>query len=200
MVTGRTALGTELLALPDRIRAGCAREHAALETALGADSLTQDRLARLLARFHGFHSVWEPALAHALAPDVEPSKRRRLALLEADLSRLGVAPPYPPCEPAQTLTRTAAHALGSFYVLEGSTLGGAHIARSLSNAAWPFASAPAYFTPYGRETAEHWRAFKSYLMARAACGDPGEIVDGARAAFKLLYEWLSPCFVEDRAP
>lgn len=73
-----------------RLREGTAGSHSRLEEALGLlnPPLARDRFVVLLERFHGFHVVWEPAVALWFEPAFL-SPRRRTHLLEADLASLG---------------------------------------------------------------------------------------------------------------
>lgn len=181
-----------------RLREGTAGSHARLEEALALLSLppARDRFAVLLERFHGFHAVWEPAIA----PWFEPAflaPRRRTGLLEADLAALGrpvaTAPP-PSCAVAAELGQSAERALGSLYVMEGSTLGGQVIARHLATAGWP--GDLRYFDPYGRGTGGMWAAFKAMIAQRSSAVADPQIMAGAIATFDLLQDWLRPAFRE----
>ena len=94
----------------------------------------RDGYTKLLIRFYGFHSTWEEA-ASALAPDKAFfESRRKTKLLVKDLKALGLPcdeiTRLPQCDPLMPLPSPAAM-LGSMYVVEGSTLGGAIIAREV---------------------------------------------------------------------
>ena len=89
----------------------------------------------MLKRFWGFHAVWEPAIGpHATLKGLMAG-RYRLDLIAADLSALGLLrseiDALPLCRDAAGLAGSLEHALGSLYVLEGSTLGGRIITRAL---------------------------------------------------------------------
>ena len=181
-----------------RLREGTAGSHARLEEALALLSLplARDRFGVLLERFHGFHAVWEPAIT----PWFEPSffgPRRRTGLIEADLAALGrpIATAQPsPCAAAVRLGESAERALGSLYVMEGSTLGGQVISRGLADAGWT--DDLRYFHPYGRGTGGMWAAFKAMAAQRSnAVADP-MILAGAIVTFDLLHDWLRPAFRE----
>jgi heme oxygenase len=171
--------------------------HSALEAQLGLldRPASRDYYADLLRRFLGFHLVWEkglqdiPTFARAL------ETRSRLQHLRHDLKVLGLTDPeisyVPLCGDAHRLTRNAAHALGSFYVLEGSTLGGQLITKHLSGAAWLPADGLSYFNPYGARTGQMWRSFKRWLESQAERHAADDIVSGARATFMVLQKWLS---------
>lgn len=181
-----------------RLRDGTVGSHARLEEALGLLRLplARERFALLLERFHGFHAVWEPAIA----PWFEPTflgPRCRTGLLEADLAVLGrpvASARPPPCAAAAALGQSAERALGSLYVMEGSTLGGQVISHGLAGTGW--ADDLRYFNPYGRGTGGMWAALKAMMLRRSdALADP-KIVAGAVATFDLLQDWLRPAFRE----
>lgn len=97
----------------------------------------------------------ERALDSAGASDLFPdwADRRRAALLGADLEELGI--PLPALHAAPPFT-TAGAISGAAYVLEGSRLGGAMLARSVGpHLPRRFLSSP---TPPG-----HWRQFLERL-------------------------------------
>lgn len=177
-----------------RLRAETAAAHEGLERALDLlrPSLDRDRFTAVLVRFHGFHRAWEPALARSLPAAVMPSPR--LPLIEQDLGALGLGADsiaaIPPCVQAASLAVHADTALGSVYVLEGSTLGGRVIARHFAQAPWWPLTGLHYFDPYGDGTAARWRQTLAQLAA--AGGKPDRIVAGAVRTFEILQHWLVP--------
>ena len=200
-----TALGrdTDLIAVaapPDFtafLRSKTASAHRRLEASLDllADPSDGRRMTRLLARFYGFHAVWDPAVAGVPQLAAFHAPRARLALLARDLSLLGVAAAdiaaLPRCDVARFLVRDAAQGLGSMYVLEGSTLGGVLISRALKDQAWAPSDGLGYFNPYGPRTGIMWREFRQWLAAEAAAHDAEAVAAGARRTFALLEDWLA---------
>jgi heme oxygenase len=181
-----------------RLRRETAQAHARLERELDLlrAPASRRRFARLLGRFHGFHLVWEPVVARALRDDTFFAPRHRGDLLRTDLRALGLdereIAALPACEAAAGLATTRAAAIGSLYVLEGSTLGGQVIGRALAGAPWLPPGGLRYFDPYGRETGTLWRQFRSWAEAAAPPDAAPEIVAAARATFDLLHDWLIP--------
>ena len=177
-----------------RLRTETAPAHEQLECTLDLLSrpLEQDRFTALLVRFHGFHRAWEPALARCLPAELVPGPR--LPLLEQDLGTLGLGDDIigaiPSCAQAALLGEHPDTALGSVYVLEGSTLGGRVIARHFSEAPWWPPAGLRYFDPYGDETASRWRQTLTQLAG--AGGDADRIVAGAVRTFEILQHWLVP--------
>lgn len=175
------------------LRQATAAAHERLEHALDllSEPLSRARFAHVLSRFHGFHRVWEPAMADTLADPAMFAPRRRLSHLEADLERLGVDPSaLPVCDDAARLAQGAG-AIGSLYVMEGSTLGGQVIARALAKADWAPEGGLSYFQPYGARTGVMWRAFGDYADARTPPQDRGAVVSRAVETFDVLRLWLT---------
>ena len=176
-----------------QLRTATCRDHQALDGVLGlsAPDLGLASYTDVLRRFYGFWRVWEPQMAVTLDDAGLFEPRRRLHLLEADLGALGhptaALSALPTCPPLTFGTRT--EAIGSLYVLEGSTLGGREIQRNLVKC---FGSQITrhYFNGYGPNTGVMWRSFLMVLDAIPAdCAD--QALYGATATFKRLKEWLS---------
>jgi heme oxygenase (biliverdin-IX-beta and delta-forming) len=171
--------------------------HSALEAQLGLleQPASTEYYAHLLSRFLGFHLVWEEGLKAFPAVAGELEMRSRLRQLRHDLRTICVTDAeinsVPLCSDAHGLTANEARALGSFYVLEGSTLGGQLITRHLSSGHWLPAEGLSYFNPYGSRTGEMWRSFRRWLEIQARHRDANDIVAGARATFVVLQKWLA---------
>ena len=70
--------------------------------------------------------------------------------------------------------------------MEGSTLGGQLISKTLRGAGWAPEGGLSYFNPYGRQTAAMWSAFRTDLEAAAPGLDADAAVQGAEATFQTL--------------
>ena len=176
-----------------QLRTATRPAHDALEGSLGLldDQLDRDSYSRVLQRFYGFWQAWEPRAAFLLE-DGMLAGQRRLHLLAADLATLGVSASavaaLPACPPP--VLRDAAEALGSLYVMEGSTLGGRVILRNVERClGLDAASGGSYFAGYGPATGSMWRAFLIRLDAVPA-GDAERVAVGATATFERLGWWL----------
>ncbi len=198
-VPGPHGLGnteTSSARLMERLRQATAQAHEGLDRALDLFPLETARIAALLGGFLSFHRAWEPALtAHPhLAALFEG--RSRIALLEADLAALGVdeqaRAALEPCPQAARLAADPRQALGSLYVMEGSTLGGQVISRALARAGGFPPAGLAYFNPYGAEVGVRWRAFGAAAQAMTPAWAYGRVEVGALACFALLTDWLPP--------
>lgn len=140
----------------------------------------------LLIRLYGFHVSFEAAVGAA---------SERSAWLRDDLAALGVGGHTP-----ATIARCTALApldtpgrrLGALYVVEGSTLGGRHLARKLDALLGCAGSAGRrFFLGRGEGTDAAWNAFLTRLAFSA--GSPamaGEIVAAAVATFSIFETWL----------
>jgi heme oxygenase len=168
--------------------------HDRLEGGLGLlDELSVDSYEAILSRFYGFWKGWQPQVAGLLNDEALTKPRRRLHLLEADLSVLGVSretlAALPLC-PLMTLQGDA-EALGSLYVTEGSTLGGRVIQRNVERCLQGVGRASSrYFHGYGDETGAMWRLFLKRLDEVPASDMEG-VGRGATATFDRLGTWLS---------
>lgn len=175
-----------------RLRAATGPAHAALERDLDwqARVATLTGYRGLLARLHGFHAAWEPAIGAALADAAFLDPRRRLALLAEDLAGLGLPPAAIDAlpRPSPAPIADAASALGALYVLEGSTLGGRVIARHVARVHG--ADAPcAYYRAHGSRGGAMWTAFRGRLDAVPEAGAPAAAA-AAVATFEALGRWL----------
>ena len=178
-----------------RLRSATGEAHARLEDRLNiVEALAHpDGRRRLVARFFGLHAGAEPALAPLMSglAGLDFAARDRAPLLERDIAALGlergrvpVCPVEPPaCE---------AEALGFFYVLEGSTLGGRIIRREME-ARGLSGDGLSFLDPYGPETGARWRAFLDVLRRRAPAGSRAAtdaVVRGGVAGFARTEAWL----------
>lgn len=173
--------------LRDILRDGTREEHERLDAGLDlmGPGLTTARYRTVLGRFHGFWAGWEPRVAAELADDAFLAPRRRLHLLQHDLLVLGAAPEALPVCPAPPIQGTA-EAMGSLYVMEGSTLGGRVILKRLGALGLPAGSCT-YFAGHGSATGTMWNAFLRRLEAET---DTPAILRGAKATFAALGDWL----------
>jgi heme oxygenase len=147
----------------------------------------------LVARFFGFYANWEPQVASILADEDFFGPRRKIHLLEQDLTVLGydagAIEALPRCRDLPPLAGLP-EAYGSLYVLEGSTLGGQVIARRLERSlGFADGRGYAFFRSYGREVGAMWRAFGERLLALpSATGETS--VRSAQSTFARLHGWL----------
>ncbi|HZB61212.1 MAG TPA: biliverdin-producing heme oxygenase [Microvirga sp.] len=185
------------MTLLERLRIETRPAHDRIEKAVDFQRRTSSREAyrNLLCRFYGFHRAWEEDAA-PLAPDRTSFQRRcKSHLLARDLDALGMSPQeiihLPRCRPLMPLPAPAA-VLGGMYVVEGSTLGGAVIAREVERRLGLTAETGcAYFRSYGRETASMWKSFGAALLAASSPETDDLIVETAARTFDVMHDWLN---------
>lgn len=148
-----------------------------------------DRRRDLVARFHRLHASVEPAVAPWLKdlPGMDFGRRRRAAGIASDLADLGGQPlaTTPP------RVASAAEALGWWYVLEGSSLGGRVIHRTLLSQGKDLVGL-SFLHPYGTDTGDWWRRFVEVLDAadRQEPEARPDVLTGGVAGFRYAHEVL----------
>jgi len=164
------------------LRAATADRHRALEGALDLldDHLTLARWREALGTLLRVVEPLEAALDRTPPPIDDWPARRRAALLRHDAGDPERVPP-PPALPDVALPSPA---MGALYVLEGSTLGGRHVARHVRRVLGGGAGVR-WFTAYGDDTATRWATFR---VAASAGHDLDAMVEGAAATFDALLE------------
>lgn len=150
-----------------------------------SDRLTIRRYGAVLAGFHAFLRAWEPRIAAALGDDAFFEPRRKLALVDADLRAVGVAT-LPDRAIPLSFIRDRASAMGSLYVLEGSTLGGQLIARHAERRLGLDHAGTSFFRSYGRDVGRRWQAFRATLERCSTPEADDVIVASADATFRCL--------------
>jgi heme oxygenase len=86
--------------------------------------------------------------------------------------------------------RSFEEALGTAYVIEGSTLGGVLISRELQSMGITPQNGGRYFNSYGPEVGKYWAEFRQLLESQALLLDADLIVLGAMSAFSAVEKWL----------
>jgi heme oxygenase len=186
--------------------------HEAVEETLGRFKLSSsiEGYRSVLRRFHGVHRTAEAAFQDLEGWDaigIDPAERRKLPLLEADLRVLGdddeafaALPVGAPLPPLTDLPR----ALGAMYVLEGSTLGGRYITKSVGTT---LGLTPgrgcSYFASYGDRVGPMWKSFGAAVDAFATTEElRATIAESADATFRAIDAWFSRTSpaLDDAAP
>jgi len=190
VLTG-TPPGGALLA---RLRAVTRSAHDKLEGTLGLldERLDLEAYRKVIERFYGFWCNWEPQVAALFQDAAFLDPRRRMHLLRADLAALGLsghAVAMLPLCPLPVL-RNGVEALGSLYVMEGSTLGGRVIERNVERRlGFNGRGGCSYFAGYGTHTGSMWRLFLARLD-QVPAADAEQVAGGAAATFERLAWWL----------
>lgn len=127
-----------------------------------------------------------------VVPDLD--ERAKIKLIEADLDSLGKSygnDKYPISEGLKTVTE--GFAMGVFYVMEGSTLGGRVILKNVAKQlGLDEGTGTSYFAGYNEKTGSMWKGFLETLLTYEAQNDnKEEIIKGANHAFKSIYTHFS---------
>lgn len=178
------------------LRRSTSQAHAGIEQAMGIEQVvsSQTAYAELIRRMLGFYEPLEAALATQLDARVL-SGREKIPWLRADLHALGVSDGeiamLPRCSDLPSIGSKAA-AYGCAYVVEGSTLGGRQISKTLEGSAVP-ANARAFFAGYGAETGARWGEFCRELDefgSRHGAEAADEAVRAALETFATMQNWI----------
>lgn len=157
----------------------------------------EDYIKILKAFYAFFHPVMNSIDRHLNKTRVNDyAERRKTGSLAADLEHFGVcAQDIEPAEQLPTITGDA-EAMGAYYVLEGSTLGGVFLSGMIAERLGITDSKGiSFFSGYGGNSKNMWNRFLSYLEdydndeKRSAV-----IADTAEQTFRLFYEHLQQCF------
>lgn len=177
-----------------RLKRETASEHTAIEAASGIlhQGLTCAEYRKYLERWFGFLAPLEAELHRTKVWDalgLDPAERRKRQRLESDLRELGsTVCALPLCGLPEL--RGLPEAVGSAYVIEGSTLGGRVLSRHVQTCLG--ADVPRSFLEvYGSATGQRWHHFRaalaSYALGREA---QDRVIAGARSTFRTFTRWL----------
>lgn len=191
---------------PNRLREATRPEHEATEAVmpLMQAGLTRALYGRVLCALYPVVESWERWASGAAPPEVCAllQERRRAPTLAADLRVLGLACPatafpldwgrvaYGEEGAPEDAAGVAAAVMGTFYVMEGSTLGGRFIARYVEEQlGFAPGEGDAYFQGHGEATGGMWREFRQSIAAIPDRWEP-EVIAAARRTFVAFGEAL----------
>jgi heme oxygenase len=180
-----------------RLRAATAAAHKDLERSLAVAERAATSVGRgLLARgYYLLHAQADRALAPWLTsvPGLHYAERRRTPLLKMSLRQLGVPTPSLDAVPRFPELDGCAEALGFFYVIEGSTLGGRTILRRMARTGIDLSGLD-FLDPYGPHTAKWWGSFVRVIERDVGAAEArlGEACRGATKGFACAKACL--CF------
>lgn len=180
--------------ISDILKEGTALAHSALEKKLVAhlkeiDS-TQDYID-LLLMLYPYHLALGRVLECYRIPGRENPARAKN--LQADICFFDKNQPPPETIRAEVPTiDSKAAALGAFYVLEGSTLGGQHITKMIAR---KLGTDPgmgfSFFNPYADQTNCRWENFKQLLNDSVDDNQSAIVVEAANQIFLTYNHWIS---------
>lgn len=183
-----------------RLRHETAADHRRVEARLDLLSphLSMQQYQRVLRAFYGFYEPVEKRLGKILPPVREsgfPLPARARFLME-DLLDTGATPTEmsaaPRCRSLPAMCNIE-QASGCLYVLEGASLGGQIIARSVRRRLGVRKGFGAtFFVGYGNATGSRWKRVLEWLEATVREGAESEvIVASARETFHSFEAWLA---------
>lgn len=177
----------------DRLRVETAAVHHDLEQTLNIVGRLCEPEPRmnLVAAYFRFHLVMENALRPFLedVAALEFSARCRSSRLSVDLLALGCVPPSH--DSAIFCVQARAEAMGAFYVVEGSSLGGRTILKELKRRRVSLEGL-SFLDAYGMVTGSLWQSFLNILDRETghAQSEIENAVCGALKAFSFAKEIL----------
>ncbi len=180
-----------------QLRERTAAAHRALESRLAIlrPSLTFSEYLEILRAFYGFLAPWWPQVARCLPLAVAETidGARHVQRLTTDLQAFGEVAENLTLASAMQLPKidSAAAALGSCYVVEGSMLGARVIAPELQRR---FNIGPAhgamYFGGDGEQTGKRWALLRAMLDDLVDEGEQHAAIMAAEATFSTLLQWF----------
>jgi len=194
---------TEIIQLDvmSELRQRTREEHLALENLLPffhAD-FSQQQYLTILERFFGIFEPLEPAIQvhlFQLDQNAPPSRATRTALIREDLLALGKSAAeiaaLPRCPTLPTI-QSMEQSLGSFYVLEGSMLGGQAISRELRNRfALTSDNGAAFFSSRAIDVKSRWLEDQKILRANLDTSSALDTaISSANDTFRAFKTWLT---------
>ena len=117
---------------------------------------------------------------------IHGDQRRKLAVIAKDLADFEEVTSF---SSKNISIKNEAEALGILYVMEGSTLGGNIIAKSLAKNPTFDGVSFHYFGFYGEKTGSLWKNFKEVIEEKALTADSQDFLDGANRAYRFLLDF-----------
>ena len=149
--------------------------------------------AQLLGKFYGFFHPLERALDKFLNDTNVPfyHQRRRSSIILDDLRHLNVVDSELAIATELPKIDNEYKALGSFYVLEGSTQGGTIIANMLIKHSRMPAEAVNFFNAYKEKEKNMWQSFREKLdEIPFGSKEAEEVIQAANETFEKFHSWM----------
>lgn len=180
-------------------------DHHPLMEQLMSPGLTLPHYQNLLGKFLGFYQPLEPILArfhHWSSLGIDLNERRKTPWLLQDLASLHVTPRDLPLCREPDWIHDEASALGTFYVMEGSTLGGQIISRHVAaHLGLSREQGLAFFSSYGEAVGARWKETREALVRFAEqTAAEDTMIHAAQRTFNALASWLDQENSSQRQP
>lgn len=184
--------------ISDRLRAETATAHTQLEElpiskSIISPSVSKEEYTRYLTLMHDVVKDTEVNIAPLLGDIVtDLDNRSKVLSIEADLEYLDAGKTAFSKPLSEGMLLTPGFALGIYYVVEGSSLGGRVILKNIKPALNLDENGGAkYFSGYGPATGSTWRNFMMMMEEYAGQNDNAdEIIAGANFAFTAIKKHL----------
>lgn len=166
-------------------------DHHPLVLQLVSPKLSLDVYRHTMLKFYSFYLTHEAQLWPFIARTGLSSEGRwKLPRLQKDLEYLGIDTTRIEKGPVLVRLGSLDQALGMFYVLEGSTLGGQIISRNLKRALdLTPATGAAFFSSYAADVYLKWSESRDIITRCAE--DEDEVLRSASATFIAFNDYLS---------
>lgn len=186
-----------------KLKEATREQHDGLESAVDVlnSEFSKEDYERVLTKFYRFYKALEPKMPEEelSANGFDQSERRKLPALEKDLKELGIydqVESLPDWDGAPSIDTTP-KAFGAAYVMEGATLGGQVIGRSLrERLGITPENGGAFFYSYGPLVGPKWKAFGEAITNFSENNsEDDQIIQSAKDTF----DSFKACFTEDIA-
>jgi heme oxygenase (biliverdin-IX-beta and delta-forming) len=189
---------TAIQTVTDKLRAETAKLHTQLEElpisqSIISPDITKEQYAEYLLRMHDVVKDTEENIIPVISDIVTDFEtRKKTQYIQDDLKYIGKNFSENKFPLSESRTFTPAFALGIYYVVEGSSLGGRVILKNIKPALDLDENGGArYFAGYGASTGSTWRNFIMMMEAYATkTNSADDIVSGANYAFGAIKKHL----------
>jgi heme oxygenase (biliverdin-IX-beta and delta-forming) len=184
-----------LESLHTRLKRETAAAHGSLEAYIASRGFLTSLTGYIvfLRASYAFQTEAEQALTRsattAIIPDWHLRRRAHLARRDLEiLDSVGAGQEPTPCGQLTTVSG-AAGVLGIAYVIEGATLGGAVLLKTVAPLGVSPSRGGAFLASYGRDRSVMWQSFLATLARWEQLGiEPAEVVSAATAAFDTAHQ------------
>ena len=180
--------------LHERLKTETATQHRDAERGLKFDQSmsSKEGYLKLLQAFYGFYVPIEDQLSRYEMDfadfGIHLKERMKKNLLVNDMKSLGFGNVSSLPLDTSVKINNFHDAVGVFYVLEGSTMGGQIIAKRLKENGI-ITHEPCFHFPYGQKTMPMWMAFKEVLIKMDGKNDDATVA-AAKNTFDALGKWF----------
>ena len=174
-------------------------EEVALSDKIAAGTLSLPEYKAVILGHYVFHQAAEQRLQQqeklSAVAGLDLEARLKTPLLAQDVHQLGLEHYVFDFNPDISLD-TVSEALGCMYVMEGATLGGTVIGRSLQKVSEITDSgAMHYYGCYGEQTGRHWKRFKEVVEQQVVTeAQEAAFVESATATFRAYAACMEKAF------